>query len=176
MGLSFTIAAGPRQRSHCQVRVPRDTRPQFTVSDSRLPQLVGPGSRIYILQEEGGPVIPPGTGFPFHRFLRLAGPPRCTYWSSPQTESERSESELVHRPSVRLGDRSLETLDQSASRSWNKAPIGGLRPCFYYYHAVASLLMWGAFSDERTRLSFTGATGSSPAHSFSGPSPVDSRP
>jgi hypothetical protein len=25
MGLSFTIAAGPRQRSHSQVRVPRDS-------------------------------------------------------------------------------------------------------------------------------------------------------
>jgi hypothetical protein len=31
-GLSFTIAAGPRQRSHSGVRVPH-----FTVSDSRLP-------------------------------------------------------------------------------------------------------------------------------------------
>jgi hypothetical protein len=27
-----------------------------------------PGPRIYIPQEEGGPVIPPGTGFPFRRF------------------------------------------------------------------------------------------------------------
>jgi hypothetical protein len=24
MGLSFTIATGPRQRSHCKIRVPRD--------------------------------------------------------------------------------------------------------------------------------------------------------
>jgi hypothetical protein len=32
----------------------------------------GPGSRIYILQEQGGPVIPPGIGFPFCRLLRLA--------------------------------------------------------------------------------------------------------
>jgi hypothetical protein len=28
---------------------------------------------IHILQEQGGPVIPPGTGFPFCRLLRLAG-------------------------------------------------------------------------------------------------------
>jgi hypothetical protein len=34
----------------------------FTVSDLRLPQLGGPGPCIYIPQEEGGPVIPPGTG------------------------------------------------------------------------------------------------------------------
>jgi hypothetical protein len=37
------------------------------------PQPGGPGPRIYILQEEGGPVIPPDTGFPFRRLLRLAG-------------------------------------------------------------------------------------------------------
>jgi hypothetical protein len=30
-------------------------------------------SRIYIPQEQGGPVIPLDTGFPFCRFLRLAG-------------------------------------------------------------------------------------------------------
>jgi hypothetical protein len=70
-GLSFTIAAGLRQRSHCRVRVPRDSWPYFTVSDSRLLQPGGPGPRIYIPQKQGGPVIPPGTGFPFRRFLRL---------------------------------------------------------------------------------------------------------
>jgi hypothetical protein len=31
----------------------------------------GPGPRIYIPQEQGGPNIPPGTGFPFRRLLRL---------------------------------------------------------------------------------------------------------
>jgi hypothetical protein len=36
MGLSFTIAAGPRQLIHSQVRVPQDSLPHFTVSDSRL--------------------------------------------------------------------------------------------------------------------------------------------
>jgi hypothetical protein len=73
MGLSFTIAAGPRQHSHSQVRVLLDLRPHFTVSDSRLPQPVGPVPRIYIRQEQGGPVIPPGTGLPFRRLLRLIG-------------------------------------------------------------------------------------------------------
>jgi hypothetical protein len=51
MGLSVTTAASPRQRSHSQVRV-------FAVLDSRLPQPGGPGPRIYIPQEQGGPVIP----------------------------------------------------------------------------------------------------------------------
>jgi hypothetical protein len=39
------------------------------VRDFRQPG--GPGPHIYIPQEQGGPVIPPGTGFPFCRFLRF---------------------------------------------------------------------------------------------------------
>jgi hypothetical protein len=35
----------------------------FTVSDSRLPQLGGPDPRTYIPREQGGPVVPLGTGF-----------------------------------------------------------------------------------------------------------------
>jgi hypothetical protein len=50
---------------------------------------------------------------------------------------------------------SYVTIDgQLASLSWNKAPIWGLRPDFYYRHTFAGLLMWGALSDERTGLSF----------------------
>jgi hypothetical protein len=37
----FTIAAGPRQSSHFQVRLPRDSWPHFTVSNSRFPHLEG---------------------------------------------------------------------------------------------------------------------------------------
>jgi hypothetical protein len=37
------------------------------------PQPGGPGPRIYIPQDQGGPVIPPCTGFPFCCLLRLAG-------------------------------------------------------------------------------------------------------
>jgi hypothetical protein len=77
MDVSFTIASGPRQRSHSQVRIPRESWSHFTVSHSRLPQPGAPGPRIYIPQEKGGPVIPPDTGFPFRRFLRPAGR-RCS--------------------------------------------------------------------------------------------------
>jgi hypothetical protein len=42
MGMSFTTAAGPRQRSHSQVRVPCDLRPYFTVSALRFPFLSPP--------------------------------------------------------------------------------------------------------------------------------------
>jgi hypothetical protein len=43
----------------------------------------------------------------------------------------------------------LTTDGQSASLSWNKSPIWGLRPDFYYCQTVAVLLTWGALSDER---------------------------
>jgi hypothetical protein len=43
------------------------------VSFASNPQAEGPGLCIYVLQWQGGPVIPPGTGFPFRRLLRLAG-------------------------------------------------------------------------------------------------------
>jgi hypothetical protein len=62
MGLSFTIAAGPRQRGHSQVCIPRDSWPHFTVSDSRLPQPGRPGPYIYIRQEQGGPENPQALG------------------------------------------------------------------------------------------------------------------
>jgi hypothetical protein len=43
-----------------------------TVLDSRLSQPGGPGACIYFSQEQDLSVIPPGTGFPFRRLLRLA--------------------------------------------------------------------------------------------------------
>jgi hypothetical protein len=51
----------------------RRTRNRTLLSHLRLPQPGGPGSCIYIPQEQGGPVIPPGTGFLLLRLLRLAG-------------------------------------------------------------------------------------------------------
>jgi hypothetical protein len=44
-GLSFTISAGPSQRSRSRVRAPWDSRPYFIVSDSRLPFLSAPATR-----------------------------------------------------------------------------------------------------------------------------------
>jgi hypothetical protein len=49
----------------------------------------------------------------------------------------------------------VTTDGQSASLSWNKAPIWGLRPDFYFCLTVAGLLILGDLSDERTGLSFT---------------------
>jgi hypothetical protein len=44
-GLSFLYAGGPCQRSLSRVRVPLDTRPYFTVSDSRLSFSLPPTTR-----------------------------------------------------------------------------------------------------------------------------------
>jgi hypothetical protein len=63
-------------------RSPAGLMAAFIVSDSILPQPGGTGPRINIPQEQGGPVITPGTGSPFRRLLRLAGL-RCRYWSPP---------------------------------------------------------------------------------------------
>jgi hypothetical protein len=47
------------------------THGHILLSHLILPQPGEPGPRIYIPQEQGGPVIPPGTGFTFCRLLRL---------------------------------------------------------------------------------------------------------
>jgi hypothetical protein len=131
MGLSFTIAAGPCQRSYSQVLVPRNSWPYFTVSDSRLPQPGGPSLRIYMRQEQGGPIITPGTGFPF-----LV----ASYYSHGHGGGIRTRLPMSRVESYEY----VMTDGQSASVSWNKVPIWGLRPDFYYCQTVAGLLMWGA--------------------------------
>jgi hypothetical protein len=60
----------------------------------RLPQPGGPGPRIYIPQEQGGPDIPLDTGFPFRRLLRLAGM-RWRYFIPPPHGITRSRSARV---------------------------------------------------------------------------------
>jgi hypothetical protein len=65
----------------------------------------------------------------------------------------------------------LRPTAQSASSSWNKAPIWGVRPDLYYCQTAAGLLIWGALSDERTglsfaRLSYTSLFVSSASHSL----------
>jgi hypothetical protein len=57
----------------------RRTRNHTLLSHLRLLQPGGPGSRIYNPQEQGGPVIPPGTGFPLHAcvcYVLKSGLPR----------------------------------------------------------------------------------------------------
>jgi hypothetical protein len=62
--------------------------------------------------------------------------------------------------SLTTESESYITIDgQSASLSWNKAPIWGLRQDFYYCQTFVDLLIWGALSDEWMGLSFTISTG-----------------
>jgi hypothetical protein len=51
MGLSFTIVAGPRQRSHLRVLVPRDSWPYFTILGSpnledQVPVFISPRNSV----------------------------------------------------------------------------------------------------------------------------------
>jgi hypothetical protein len=115
--------AGPRQRSHSRVGVPRDSWSHFTVSDSRLPQPEEPSPRNYIHQEQGGTIIPPGTGFPFRRLLQLAGL-RWRYSTPPPhwlLQSSKFKVTLrlgVYRQSVCLGVKPRETHDQNPPPNW----------------------------------------------------------
>jgi hypothetical protein len=45
-GLPFTIAAGPRQRSHTWVRVPRDSWPYFTINSKSQSHIATDGRSI----------------------------------------------------------------------------------------------------------------------------------
>jgi hypothetical protein len=56
LGLARAVTLGSKSRR---------THSHILLSDLRLLQPGGPGPHIYIPQEQGGPVIPPGTGFPF---------------------------------------------------------------------------------------------------------------
>jgi hypothetical protein len=71
----------------------------------------------------------------------------------------RNSTQFSNILSLSLTESYATTDGQSASLSWNKAPIWGLRPEFYYCRTAAGLFMWGALSDERTGLSFTIAAG-----------------
>jgi hypothetical protein len=85
----------------------------------------GPGLCIYVPQWQGGPVIPPGTGFPFRRVLRLAGlrwrysnlPPRGIYlllnqltsWSWALLEKP-TVVQLLKNPPIFYGTRKFITV------------------------------------------------------------------
>jgi hypothetical protein len=69
----------------------------------------------------------------------------------------------------------LTTDGQSASVSWNKAPVWGLRPDFYYCQTVVGLLMWGARSEEDRSIVYNYCWSRQPSHSRVRV-PWDSRP
>jgi hypothetical protein len=100
-----------------------------------------PTWRTRFPQEQGGLVIPPGTGF-------------LTHWITSQSQSH------------------VTTDGQSASLSWNKAPIWDLRPDFFYCQTVAGLLMWGALSGREDGSVVYNCSWPLPVQTFSGPTPM----
>jgi hypothetical protein len=69
------------------------------LSHLRLPQPGGQGPNIYIPQEQGGPAIPPGTGFPFHRLLRHAGL-RCRYFDPSPGSTSCNIQSVPHKKHI----------------------------------------------------------------------------
>jgi hypothetical protein len=80
------------------------------MSHLRLPQPGGPGPFIYMPQEQSGPVIPPGTGFPFRRLLRFARLRRR--YSNPPLRRVFKVFKIKVKVMLRL------TVGQSVSMSW----------------------------------------------------------
>jgi hypothetical protein len=148
-GLPFTITVVSRQRSHSRVWVPRDSWPYFSASYSRLPNLEGhatvctsPGNRMAQVypQELGSFLSPPTTRKATVDVLEPAST-RGAQITDPVSESY------------------VTTDSESASLSWNIAPMWGLRPDFCYSLTITFLFLWGALSDERTGQPFVYATG-----------------
>jgi hypothetical protein len=140
--------------------VRRESRRYSTVSDAGVHHTVEPIPRIYIPEEHGGLVIlppPPQT----LGFLFVAS---C----DSQGYSGGIRSRLHRQVPV---SQSYSTTDgQSASLSWNKTAIWGLRPDSHYIQKITGLLMWGALFDEKSVI--YNCCWSSSAQSFSGPSLV----
>jgi hypothetical protein len=111
--LGLATAITPGSKSH-------RTNDHILLSHLRLPQLGGQSPCIYILHEQGGPVIPPGTGLTLNWF--------------------EVEVEVKLRP----------TDSQSASLSWCQAPIWDPRPIFLpprnCLQIVAGLIFCSALS------------------------------
>jgi hypothetical protein len=96
------------------------------LSHLRLPQPRRPGSHIYIPQEHGGPVMPPGTGVPFTSslttcLLRLAGL-RWRYSKPPPNWRDRA---LYMQPSG-TGSSSLKSSQCQSQKSksrYDRRPV-----------------------------------------------------
>jgi hypothetical protein len=140
MGLSCTIAAGPRQRSHSQVRVQRNLWPHFISQFRDLPNLEGQVPVFISPRNRVVRLYPQALGSSFRRLLRLAG----LRWTNSNLPP--------HGLTKILSLESYVTTDgQSAGLSLNKASIWCLRLDFYYCQAVA--ICWcGALSLTRGRI------------------------
>jgi hypothetical protein len=101
----------------------------------RLLQTGGPSPHIYIPQEQGRPVVPPGTGFPF-RLLRIAGL-QWRYSNPPPHGLYVSE---VH---VHNNNKSVRT----SRRTGYRTPHGAQQ-----FHRACLLRLWDIVSQFSVRL------------------------
>jgi hypothetical protein len=113
--LSFTVAAGPRQRSHSGVRIPRDLLPYLTVSNSRLPQPGGSGPRIPNPQEQGGPF------YTLRHWLPFSSPPttrRATVevFKPVCTQAQLGVSHRIYKNPVRTSQETHSITTAETSR------------------------------------------------------------
>jgi hypothetical protein len=131
--------------------------PDSSNLEGQVPVFISPRKRVARL-------YPPALGTLFVALYDSQGYDGCI----------RPASTLIN-PSLNL-EPYITTDGQSANLAWNKAPICGLRPDFCYCQTVASLLMWGALSDERTGLSFAIAADPQQRSHSQVPIPWDSRP
>jgi hypothetical protein len=88
----------------------RRTHDHTLLSHMRLLQPGGPGPRIYLAQEQDDPVIPPANGFPFQRFLRLAGLRRYFNPPPPLLVVHTFAAEELSRHSLRRRRNRLDAL------------------------------------------------------------------
>jgi hypothetical protein len=164
-GLSCTIAAGLRQRSHSRVRVPWISGPYLTVSvkvkvtlQLTVSQSVSLGVEPHLgLMTRLLPFYSYGLVFVGRLLWQEDGSVfRICCWTLPaQSFSDPSPlglATIFH--CLSWVEFHVTTDGQPASLFWNKAPIWGLSPDLCYCQTVGGLLMRGALSDERTGLSF----------------------
>jgi hypothetical protein len=128
----------------------RRTHNHISLSHLRVPQPGGPGPRIYIRQEQGVPVIPQGTEFPFRLLLLLAGL-RRKYFNPHPHGANKSVVTLVLKLKLKLNyDR--QSVGQSVLVSGSHLePMGAHDQIFVFCLPVAGLL-WDALSGERMDL------------------------
>jgi hypothetical protein len=107
LGLSFTIAAGPPQRSHSRVRVLRDSH--ILLSQIRAPRTWKTRS-LYLYPPRTGRL-----GYNLRHWVLFSSPPRTLSTTEEVVRVRfrvRITSRLaIYRQSVRLGVKHLETHD-----------------------------------------------------------------
>jgi hypothetical protein len=158
--------ASPAQSS--RVWVPRDSRPYFIVPVFETALIWRARPSYLYTAGTCGPVILPGTGFPFRRLLLLAG----LRWRYSEVTLRLTISQPVWLDveplllmtrylllfdgycRVFVGRSFKIMLEPTVSWlvSWCQVFIWGVWPDFYDSQTIAGLLKWGALSDERMGL------------------------